>query len=106
MSRAGCRQRGRGDDGDENIRMHTLQLGLGYIRMSPRIPTLHSSVRDEHVAELRRLYLQHEGIALCPEDAHEMLSRMIVLVERFSVWANQEAKEGRVFEFPEHWPEP
>lgn len=63
-------------------------------------------VTIEQCEELRQLYLEHEGVALSLDDAREILSRMLVLVERFSVWAAKEAEAGRVFELPERPLEP
>lgn len=54
-------------------------------------------ITDEQCENLRQLYLQHEGVALPLEDAREMLSRLLVLVERFSVWAAKEREAGREF---------
>ena len=55
-------------------------------------------VTDNQCEELKRLYLQHEGVELTLDDAREMLSRLLILVERFAEWVAKEKAMGRVFE--------
>jgi hypothetical protein len=58
-------------------------------------------IKDAHCEELRRLYRENESRDLSLDEAREILSRMLVLVERFSVWAAKEATAGRAFELPD-----
>ncbi len=60
-----------------------------------------TEVTDTDVDEFKQLYLEHEGVELTPDKVREMLSRMLVLVERFAVWVAKERAAGRVFQIDE-----
>jgi hypothetical protein len=55
-------------------------------------------ITDEDCDQLRRAYLQHEGIALTCDEVREMLSRLSLLFEHFAAWVAKEKAAGRVFE--------
>ncbi len=61
-------------------------------------------VTDEQCEELKRLYLEEEGVSLTLDEAREMLSRIAVLVERFAAWVVREKAKGRVFPIDERPP--
>ena len=63
-------------------------------------------VTDEQCEELRRLYLEEQGRELTLDEAREMLSRMLFLVERFSAWLAKEKAAGRLFPIDGHPPAP
>jgi hypothetical protein len=63
-------------------------------------------VADDECEELRRLYLEHEGVALTLDEAREMLSRLLFLFERFAAWIAKEKAAGQVFPLDEHPPVP
>jgi len=58
-------------------------------------------ITDEDCEELRRLYLEHEGIELSQDEAREMLSRLLFLFERFGAWLSNVAATGRTFPLDE-----
>ena len=47
-------------------------------------------ITDEQCEELRQLCRQDHGRELSVDEAREMLSRMLFLVERFSAWLAKE----------------
>jgi hypothetical protein len=51
--------------------------------------------------ELKRLMLKDGGLEISSEEAHEILSRLTFLLERFSIWVASEKAKGRVFEIDE-----
>lgn len=63
-------------------------------------------ITDEECEELRRLYLEHEGVKLTLDEAREMLARLLELFQRFAAWIAKEKAAGRVFEIDELPPAP
>lgn len=63
-------------------------------------------IADDECEELRRRYLEHEGVELSLDEAREMLLRLSVLVERFAAWVVREQAAGRSFETDSPPPKP
>jgi hypothetical protein len=63
-------------------------------------------ITDEECEELKRLYLEHESVELTLDEAREILSRLLFLVERFAEWVSKEKAAGRVFQTDERPPGP
>ncbi len=63
-------------------------------------------VTDEQCEELRRLYLAEAGVDLTLDEAREMFSRTLFLLERFAAWVARERAAGRQFPLDEPPPVP
>jgi hypothetical protein len=62
-------------------------------------------ITDEDCEKLRRLYLEHEEVELTLDEAREMMSRLLLLFERFAAWVAKEKAAGREFPLDERPPE-
>lgn len=54
-------------------------------------------ITDDDCEKLRRLHLEHEGAELSVDEAREVLSRLLLLFERFAAWIAKERAAGRDF---------
>ena len=59
------------------------------------------NITDSDIAELKQRYLDHEGVLLSDREALELLSNLLLLLERFGAWIAKEEAAGRVFPLDE-----